>query len=52
MILPLREDRRNCLFNGWVNSFKTVLAFFTAWSVLIIIIMMIKGFPDTFSSKP
>ena len=20
MILPLREDRRNCLFNGWVNS--------------------------------
>ena len=22
MILPLREDRRNCLFNGWVNSFR------------------------------
>ena len=22
MILPLREDRRNCLFNGWVNSFS------------------------------
>ena len=32
MILPLREDRRNCLFNGWVNSFRIVLAFFTAWS--------------------
>ena len=30
MILPLREDRRNCLFNGWVNSFRIVLAFFTA----------------------
>ena len=32
MILPLREDRRNCLFNGWVNSFRIVLAFLTAWS--------------------
>ena len=32
MILPLREDRRNCLFNGWINSFRIVLAFFTAWS--------------------
>ena len=21
MILPLREDRRKCLFNGWVNFF-------------------------------
>ena len=27
MILPLREDRRNCLFNRWVNSFRIVLAF-------------------------
>ena len=32
MILPLRGDRRNCLFNGWVNSFRIVLAFFTASS--------------------
>ena len=32
MILPLREDRRICLFNGWVNSFRIVLAFFIAWS--------------------
>ena len=32
MILPLQEDRKNCLFNGWVNSFRIVLAFFTAWS--------------------
>ena len=24
MILPLQEDRRNCLFNGWVNSFRIV----------------------------
>ena len=24
MILPLRENRRNCLFNRWVNSFKIV----------------------------
>ena len=31
MILPLRDYRRNCLFNGWVNSFRIVLAFFTAW---------------------
>ena len=32
MILPLREDRRNCLFNGYFNSFRIVLAVFTAWS--------------------
>ena len=32
MILPLREDRRNCLFNWWVNSFRIVLAFSKAWS--------------------
>ena len=23
MILPLREDRRNCLFNGWVKYTRT-----------------------------
>ena len=32
MILSLREDRRNYLFNGWINSFRIVLAFFLTWS--------------------
>ena len=49
MILPLREDRRNCLFNGWVNSFRIFLAFFTAWCSYrqsICVSVLFKKFSD------
>ena len=55
MILPLREDRRNCLFNGWVNSFRIVLAFFTAWSSYrqsICVSVLFTNFSDYFRVVP